>query len=227
MQKNLIIIPVTVLFMLSLTVLSQQNRSSIHFENGQHNLGRISEEEGPFQHDFIFTNKGEDPLVVTSARAGGGVSVVDWTRSPVMPGGTGSVRVEFNPRNLPGRFNRSITLSATGNPSSYNLRLLGDVIPRELTTEELYPQQIGPLRMRSNHISFGHVAPRTEKTDSMEVINPSGEELRLSFTGIPGMSGCRLFRSYLSREKEVLSKQPGMQAGQKTGVLSRIISGYW
>ena len=174
-----------VLFIIWSLVCSQQNRSSIHFETGQHNLGRINEEDGPFQHKFIFVNKGDDPLLVTNIRTGGGL-LVRWTRSPVQPGDTGTVTVEFNSRNMPGRFNRTITLSATGNPSSVTLRLLGEVIPREKTPEELYPYQTGLLRMRSNHISFGYVTPGSVKTDSMEVINLSGEDTGLDFAGIPG-----------------------------------------
>jgi len=185
MCLNKRLISVAVLFIIWSLVCSQQNRSSIHFETGQHNLGRINEEDGPFQHEFVFVNKGDDPLLVINVRTGGGL-LVRWTRSPVQPGETGAVTVEFNPRNMPGRFNRTITLSATGNPSSVTLRLLGEVIPREKTPEELYPHQTGLLGMRSNHISFGYVTPGSVKTDSMEVINLSKEDIDLAFTGIPG-----------------------------------------
>ncbi len=176
---------VAILLIICSMVCSQQNRSSIHFETGQHNLGRINEADGPFQHEFVFVNKGADPLLVTSIRAGAGLTVW-WTRSLVQPGETGKVTVEFNPQNMPGKFNRTITLSATGDPSSATLRLLGEVIPREKTPEELYPHQTGLLRMRSNHISFGYVTPGSLKTDSIDVINLSAEAIDLAFTGIPG-----------------------------------------
>lgn len=102
-----------------------------------------------------------------------------------MPGDSGNIKVQFNPMNKPGRFNRSIIVSATGNPSSQVIRLLGEIIPREKTPEELYPREIGPLRLRSNHISFGSVIPESFITDSLEVINLSGEDLDVSFSGIP------------------------------------------
>jgi len=165
---------------------AQQSVSSIHFEENQHNFGIIKESDGAVHHDFSFTNKGTEPLVVTDVRAGGGISVLRWTRSPVMPGASGTITVEFNPANMPGRFNRSITVNATGNPPSVLLRLLGEVQPREKGPEELYPYETGPLRLRSNHISFGTVSPGSLKTDTLQVINLSGDELTLSFTGIPG-----------------------------------------
>jgi hypothetical protein len=185
MDLNIRLLSVAILLIICSTVCSQQNRSSIHFETGQHNLGRINEADGPFQHEFVFVNKGVDPLLVANVRAGAGLSV-RWTRSPVQPGDTGTVSVEFNPQNMPGRFNRTIILSATGNPSSVTLRLLGEVIPRDKTPGELFPHQTGLLRMRSNHISFGYVTPLSVKRDSMEVINLSKEDIDLDFTAIPG-----------------------------------------
>lgn len=171
---------------LTWSLIAQQSGSSIHFDSSQHNFGSINEAGGAVHHDFIFTNKGTDPLVVTNVRSGGGIAVLRWTRSPVLPGDSGSITVEFNPVNMPGRFNRSITVSATGNPPSATLRLLGEVIPRERGPEELYPYETGLLRLRSNHISFGNVPPGSVKTDTLQVINLSEQELALSFTGIPG-----------------------------------------
>lgn len=185
MQLKKTIFCAAILFISGLSVHPQQNRSSVHFEKTQHNLGLVNEEDGVILHDFIFTNRGEDPLVVTDVRAGGGISVVGWTKSPVLPGEPGTVTVEFNPGNLSGRFNRSIMVSCTGSPSNLVLRLLGEVIPRERRPEELYPHEAGSLRLRSNHISFGQVAPGSVRTDSVGVINLSGEDLEISFAAVP------------------------------------------
>ena len=185
MYLNKRLVSVAILIIICSMVCSQQNRSSIHFETRQHNLGSVNEADGPFQHEFIFVNKGDDPLLVTNISAGAGLTV-GWTRSPVKPGETGTVTVEFNPQNMPGKFNRAVVLSATGDPSSATLRLLGEVIPREKTPEELYPHQTGQLRMRSNHISFGRVTPGSVKTESIDVINLSEELIDLTFTGISG-----------------------------------------
>lgn len=177
---------VAALFIFWSSVRSQNNNSSVHFDSNQHNFGIINESEGAVRHDFLFTNTGTDPLVITNVRAGRGVSVLQFTRSPVMPGDSGAITLEFNPVNMPGRFNRNIIVSATGNPSSASLRLLGEVIPREKTPEELYPREIGLLRLRSNHISFGNLSPGSVKTDSLQVINLSDRDLDISFSGIPG-----------------------------------------
>jgi hypothetical protein len=173
------------IFFLAVSAYSQQGSSTIGFEAEQYNFGKIYEKDGKVHHDFIFTNRGQEPLIITNVRPSSGISVLQWTRSPVMNGETGTITVEFNPVNMPGRFNRSITVNSNGSPSSIMLRLLGEVIPREKTPMELYPQEIGTLRLRSNHISFGQVFPGTQRVDSLEVINLSEESLVLAFTGIP------------------------------------------
>jgi hypothetical protein len=178
-----------ILFILFLTVstklYSQQSSPTYGFEADQFNFGKILEKDGKVQHDFLFTNKVQEPLIITNVRPSSGISVLQWTRSPVMKGETGTITVEFNPVNMPGRFNRSITVNTTGSPSSIMLRLLGEVIPREKTPMELYPHEIGLLRLRSNHISFGQVSPGSARIDTLGVINLSGESLGLTFAGIP------------------------------------------
>jgi hypothetical protein len=197
MSMNKALIAVSVFFLVCSPVFSQQGRSSIHFENEQHNFGVVNEADGMLKHDFVFTNRGEDPLVVTNVRAGGGITVTGWTRSPVMTGETGTITVEFNPVNMHGAFNRSFSVNATGNPSSKLLRLLGEVVPREKTPEELYPRETGNLRLRSNHISFGHVSPGSVRKDSLEIINLSDGEVDLSYSNVPGHIGLRTVPSRL------------------------------
>ncbi|TVR70700.1 MAG: DUF1573 domain-containing protein [Marinilabiliales bacterium] len=163
----------------------------IHFENRQHNFGQISEDGGPVRQRFLFENRGTEPLVMTNVVAGGGISVLAWTRNPVMPGDSGIVTIEFNPVNMPGRFNRLITVSATGSPSTVSLRLLGEVIPAVKTPEEMFPHQIGPLRLRSNHIPLGRVSPGEVVVDSVRVINMADDNLEISFTGVPAYASFR------------------------------------
>jgi hypothetical protein len=152
---------------------SQQNSSSIHFESPSHNFGNTNEEDGILHHDFLFTNTGVDPLMVTNVGASGGILVAGWTKYPVMPGDSGIVSVGYDPINKPGKFNRSITVSSTGNPPSVILRLLGDINPREKAPRELYPVEMGLLRLKSDHIIFGTISPESFHTDTMPVINLS------------------------------------------------------
>jgi hypothetical protein len=172
-------------FILGTLLYSQNNGASIHFETEQFNLGKINEADGSRTHDFKFTNKGQEPLLVVNVVPARGLVVVDWTKSPVLPGSSGIITVEFNPLNMTGLFNRSITIHTNGNPSSQIVRLLGEVMPREKTPQELFPQEIGLLRLRTNHIPFGQVFAGSHKDQSLEIINISDGNLTVSFANIP------------------------------------------
>jgi len=185
MQINKNLSAVAILLFFCFTAFSQQSDPSVHFVESQYNFGKIKENDGEVKHKFSFINKGEEPLILTSVRAGGGFEVIQYTGSPVMPGDSGSVEIMFNPANMHGRFNRAITVTATGRPSAVTLRLLGDVIPGEKSLEELFPQQIGNLRLRSNHISFGRISPGLISNATMETLNLSDESLEISFGQIP------------------------------------------
>ncbi len=165
--------------------MEQYSDSSIYFESMQHNFGQVREDGGPLQHEFLFENRGRDSLRVGNVSAGGGISVLGWTRGPVPPGETGTVTLEFDPRNMPGRFNRVVLVSASGDPSNVTLRLLGEVIPADKTPVDMYPHEIGPLRIRSNHVPLGRVAPGTVSYDTVGVINLTDEELEITFSGVP------------------------------------------
>jgi hypothetical protein len=184
----------SILWLLTLAICpgrSQQNPASIHFEKPSHNFGKVKEDGGLLQHDFIFANRGGAPLVITDVRASGGVIVTGWTKNPVMPGESGMVSLEYDPEHKPGKFNRRIILSSNGNPPATDLRLLGEVEPREKTPEESFPREIGKLRLKSNHILMGRIHRGSVKTDSMQVINLSGEELAISFSHMPAHVSAR------------------------------------
>ena len=186
MSLNRFFTAVAMWVLLYCPVHAYQNNASIRFEKISHNFGLVKEEAGLLYHDFTFTNTGTDPLVVTDVRVSGGVSATGWTRSPVMPGKSGTVSLEYDPKNKPGKFNRIITIISTGTPPSVDLRLLGEVVPREKTPEKLYPREIGNLRLKSNHLSLGGVARGSVKTDTLKIINLSDESLDLSFSQVPG-----------------------------------------
>lgn len=185
MRKKFALISVLLLQVFVFTAVKGQQGPSLHFDNLQRNFGRVNELAGILKHEFIFKNKGQEPLIVTNVAAGGGISVTGWTRSPVMPGDSGAISVQFNPRNMPGRFNRAITVSATGMPSTQTLRLLGDIIPRDRTNEEIFPVVIGALRTRASHIPLGYVNPGSITKGKLDMINLSDNELDITFAGVP------------------------------------------
>tara|TARA_A100000164_G_C21743873_1_gene693660 strand:- start:404 stop:883 length:480 start_codon:yes stop_codon:yes gene_type:complete len=78
---------------------------------------------------FTFTNVGEEPLIISNAKAGCGCTVPQWPKEPIAPGGTGTIAVQFNSKGKPGTQNKPVTLTMNTTPNTMKLRLVGKVNP--------------------------------------------------------------------------------------------------
>jgi hypothetical protein len=48
------------------------------------------------EHDFKFTNTGNQPLIITNVQTSCGCTQPEWPRDPIMPGAKGEIKVGFN-----------------------------------------------------------------------------------------------------------------------------------
>ncbi|MCR5192777.1 MAG: DUF1573 domain-containing protein [Bacteroidales bacterium] len=88
----------------------------ITFSEQEHNYGNIHK-GGDGNCEFVFTNEGNEPLILSNVKASCGCTTPSWTKEPIMPGKTGSIKVRYNTNNI-GSFNKTITVTsnAVNNP---------------------------------------------------------------------------------------------------------------
>ena len=161
------------------------DKSKITFEKLQHNFGTFNEDLGPQTVSFNFKNEGKVPLILNNVQASCGCTTPEWTREPVAPGAKGIIKVSYDPRNRPGVFNKTIRVTSNAENSDVVLTILGEVTARARTVEEDYPNVIGPLRAKTNHIAFVQMKENQIKKDSTEVINTTDKPVQLSFKTPP------------------------------------------
>jgi len=164
---------------------AQQSKSKITFEKLQHNFGTFKEELGIQTVAFNFKNNGDVALILNNVQASCGCTTPEWTREPIAPGAKGIIKVSYDPRNRPGVFNKTIRVTSNAENADVVLTILGEVAPRARTIEEDYPNQIGPLRAKTNYIAFPSIKENQIKKDSTEVINTSDQPVQLSFKTPP------------------------------------------
>ena len=164
---------------------AQDAKARIAFEKLQHNFGTFKEELGVQSVAFNFKNDGTVPLILNNVQASCGCTTPEWTREPVAPGAKGVIKVNYDARNRPGVFNKTIRVSSNAENADVVLTILGEVTPRARTIEEDYPNEIGPLRAKTNHIAFSAIKEKQVKKDSTEVINMSDQPVQLSFKTPP------------------------------------------
>lgn len=181
MKKILIIL----LGLISLTTFAQQVGPNISWENERHDFGEIKEADGKVTHKFSFSNTGSEPLVITNVRPSCGCTSSDYTKEPIAPGGKGYVSATFNPLRRPGKFSKNITVTSNATPPTTVLRFTGNVIAKPKSKADLYPRQLGDLRLKTNHLALARVANTAVKTDSVPMANLTDKELKIEFQNVP------------------------------------------
>ena len=86
------------------------NGPKIEFTEMVHNYGTIAKKSDG-NCVFQFTNKGNEPLILSNVRASCGCTVPTWSKDPIMPGQQGEIKVRYNTNNV-GGFNKSITVTS-------------------------------------------------------------------------------------------------------------------
>ena len=124
----------SVLF-LAFTLVLQVNAQSadstlvIKFASTVHDYGTI-EQGSDGSCNFVFTNMGQTPLVLSNVRASCGCTVPTWPREPILPGKEGTIKVVYN-TNLVGSFNKSISVNSNAKNKEVILNIKGSVTPKK------------------------------------------------------------------------------------------------
>lgn len=128
MKKSLFI---AMALVLSLSVFAQQ-KQVIEFVEQEYDFGTVKEEDGKISHVFEFVNTSQTPITITNVRASCGCTTPNWSRKPVMPGESGVVTATYSASGRPGRFNKSITVTANDGTQDFQIVLFikGNVTPR-------------------------------------------------------------------------------------------------
>lgn len=100
--------------------------SSFGFETASHDFGTILQDSEQ-KYDFMFTNTGENPLIITNAVGSCGCTVPDYPKHPIAPGATEKIHVVYKPGKQQGKQNKTVTITANTEPTQTVLRIMADV----------------------------------------------------------------------------------------------------
>ena len=96
------------------------------FEKELHDFGQLVDGE-KVSYSFKFTNSGDAPLIISSAKGSCGCTVPNWPKDPIAPGESGTIDVTFNSSGRSGKQNKAITLTANTNPSRKVINITSEV----------------------------------------------------------------------------------------------------
>lgn len=125
-MKKLILF--TLMLLCGMTATMAQKQAEIKFDKTIHNFGTFTDKNPVVSCEFTFTNIGETPLVVNQAVASCGCTVPEYTKTPILPGDKGSIKVTYNGTGkFPGHFKKSITVRTNGTVEMTRLYIEGDM----------------------------------------------------------------------------------------------------
>lgn len=154
--------------------LSAQELNNIAFEEPVHEFGTIKEADGPAEFDFIFKNSGTEPFKIINVRASCGCTTPAWTKEEVAPGQEGFIKASYNPRNRPGPFHKTLTVTtSSAQNNTIILRINGQVEPKPRTVEDDLPTLLGGIRVKYRAFNLGKVLNNDATTKEFDVYNAS------------------------------------------------------
>jgi len=184
MKKRALIIS-SCLMLISVLTFAQA-KPTIQFQSKVYDYGKIREADGPAKGVFTFSNIGNDTLLITGVRPSCGCTASDYTKDPVPPGGSGKIEATYNAAGRPGAFNKAITVT-TNDPdnASVILTIKGEVTPKAKSKADEYPNKIGNLYFKTNHLAFQDLKENEIKTDTFKIYNNGQNPLNIKINELP------------------------------------------
>ena len=109
-----------------------QGKADIKFDQTKYDSGTFPESNPVVSGVFTFTNIGDAPLVIHQAVASCGCTVPEYTKEPILPGESGSIKVTYNGTGkYPGHFKKSITIRSNAKTEMMRLYIEGNMTPKE------------------------------------------------------------------------------------------------
>ncbi|MDZ4667075.1 MAG: DUF1573 domain-containing protein [bacterium] len=108
------------------TKKDNEPKASIEFETLVHDFGKIYDGRQS-EYEFVFTNKGKAPLILSNVQPGCGCTTPEWPREPIMPGQKSKIKAIYNPGNFRGPFSKGITVQSNATNGSQQLTISGAV----------------------------------------------------------------------------------------------------
>lgn len=107
------------------TAAQPGNMAAFKWGETTHDFGKIPQGK-PVTVEFKFTNAGKVPLVLSTVSASCGCTTPEWTKDPVAPGKTGTIKATYNAAGV-GAFNKSVTVNANVEGGATYLYIKGEV----------------------------------------------------------------------------------------------------
>nr|MDP6908462.1 DUF1573 domain-containing protein [Flavobacteriales bacterium] len=89
--------------------------------------------------EFVFTNSGTEPLIISKAKGSCGCTVPEWPKEPIAPGAKASIKVKYDTKRV-GPISKSVTITSNSVDSSTALLKIKGSVKAKPTEAEALPE---------------------------------------------------------------------------------------
>ena len=180
MQKKIFLILASVV-----CCVSAYSEAIIKWNLTDYDFGAFHESSGPATAVFTFYNTGDEPLVVTGARANCGCTTPKTSANIVEAGDSATLTVTYDPGGRPGRFEKNVFVDTnTADPRS-TLTIRGVVVGSPETLKGRYPVETGELRIAHPAALLGTIDKGQVKAVFEAFYNASTDTMQPVMTDVP------------------------------------------
>jgi len=113
-------------FLTNAQTTTATNGSEITFKKLVHDYGNVSQ-GADGNCEFLFTNTGNEPLILSNVQTSCGCTVPSWPKEPIMPGKKGTIKVNYTKMNIVGTISKQITVYSNAKNGTIVLSIKGTV----------------------------------------------------------------------------------------------------
>lgn len=114
----------------SLTLQAQEKKGALFLlDTVTYNFGDIPRKGGDVKHDFLYTNNGTSPLVVTRVSTSCTCTKIIYSKQPLYPTKRDKITIVYDPKKEElGRFNKVIHLFSNSADGKHIITIQGNVV---------------------------------------------------------------------------------------------------
>jgi hypothetical protein len=144
----------------------------LQFKEESFDFGQVVEKDGPVLHQFEFTNGTARPVKILNVKPSCGCTTPGWTKEPIMPGKTGFIQAQFDPKGRPGYFAKTLAVTTDADAGTITLQVKGTVVSESKTIGSDFNVASGNWKIKSGALNLGKVFLKDEfVTREIEIVN--------------------------------------------------------
>lgn len=161
----------------------------VQMDKTVHDFGDILLSDGPVTASFSAKNIADKPMVIYNVVTSCGCAGVEWTRQPIKPGESGTIKVTFSNDQGPYPFDKSVTVYFSGMKQPVILKLRGESHAQKPSLPEMYRVTFGSLAFKEVSFKAGNLSQGQQKSGEIPVANLGPRPLSVSFRDVsPGLA---------------------------------------